>query len=100
MRYFYEDDVAMQWMSKHFGMRFESQTRLNEKGTNIVVVTDKWYIMPESLHLLEPLDGDIMECCGQPTRNFNGVITRHKKKRGDKIIWRNNLAFIWPEREE
>ena len=59
-------------------------------------------IHPDSLHLLEPQDGDVIDCrqganntgCG-----FQDYLSGINEPRG-KIIQRNGKPFHWPEKED
>jgi hypothetical protein len=83
-RYFYIDPLVIAWMMQSFGMKFDHPTdadwdrlvpRLAENceqmmgdypGIKIVMIPyrpgQKWYIHPDSLHLLEPQVGDLITC--------------------------------------
>ena len=64
-RYFYTDPLAAAWMAKHFGMEFDW---FSDQGNGPVAQTPesiahdilypgtggRYYIHPDSLHLLEP----------------------------------------------
>jgi hypothetical protein len=76
-RYFYTDPLAAAWMNKHFGMQFTRTHCHRGDGTfgestkpvpiwilardveNQVSENVKYYVHPDSLHLLEPLIGDV-----------------------------------------
>jgi hypothetical protein len=104
-RYYYDDPLAASWMAKHFGMRFETWTGgvpadIGDLG-NI-------YIHPDSLHLLEPQDMDVMEGTGSLDRSFWKMMGVPPEDEGKsyydsvpaRIIQRNGLVFHWPHTEE
>lgn len=111
MRYYYTDPLAAEWMSDKFGMKFISAEGIDsyfdemglfcETGTFGRTI-DKIYIHPDSLHLLEPWAGDLIEYTlgGKPLENHHPVYwgensyDNHNEKR---IIQRNGKAFMWPE---
>lgn len=63
-RFFHTDPLAAAWMAKHFGMRFklwkwnDLSFQFLPTGRNPDADSSRLYIHPESLHLLEPQDGD------------------------------------------
>lgn len=123
--YFYTDPLAAAWMSKHFRMRFRIKSA--EEGTfqeayieayanhihwspvGWMGCDQRFYIHPDSLYLLEPRLGDI----GEPVLDsvfghFDAVrlSTAHELAetisplpKFSRIIQRNGVAFMWPERE-
>lgn len=132
-RYFYRDPLAAAWMVKHFGMK------IIDSGINVFTTdggidwfsidtlvelevhpdadkcTDgKFYIHPESLHILEPLVGDVgdtpeegycifFEQEGELWVDFFGQSrfpwAEYKDMVTLSIIQRNGQPFIWPELE-
>lgn len=128
-RYFYTDPLAAAWMAKHFGIAFEtpdgrSLTCKDGKlffpmphpgieGAIIWVISeDEHYIHPDSLHLLEPKVGDLVQFIAyddttQP--HLQGYRTWWKPYLGDwaiprdasdtRIIQRDGKAYHWPEVE-
>lgn len=109
MRYFYTDPLAANWMMKHFGMRMQ---HLASDGVKYQDVTwpDEWfvhwhskmYIHPDSLHILEPQNGDIgINSINSPGEfEIDGFRDRESIDVGEcKIILRNNISFMWPESE-
>lgn len=125
-RYFYRDPLAAAWMEKHFGMRF----LLNEKETESIRILGnqincyphhekfeiKIHIHPDSLHLLEPQENDVVKYVEYfttinssavteqyyygfwfPTHTAGGITYQNHYK---EIIRRNNIAFMWPDVEQ
>jgi hypothetical protein len=122
-RYFYTDPLAAAWMSKHFGMKF------NEPYDFAVMIRMydmsrgkkqdiKYYIHPDSLHLLEPMEGDYVTVFGAPRwvryamRTENKITVQYDvdgpeqifsqsevAKGIPRIIQRSGKAFHWPESE-
>lgn len=122
--YFYTDPLAAGWMAKHHNIQFERyyffgiETQLIEEGWyNKAVVgwmgedKPKFYIHPDSLHLLEPEEGDVgisplndweMACLfcdaewviSTPDNHFTVEVPNIK------IIQREGKPFFWPESEE
>jgi hypothetical protein len=124
-RFFYTDPLAAAWMAKHFKMDF----RIDDPDGKVFLETllhglrewrdataasmgYKFHIHPDSLPLLEPQLGDVVESqqvdgvydvvvsddiyCGRGDRNTN---LKDVKKHGDKIVLRNGIPFMWPENE-
>jgi hypothetical protein len=129
MKPYYTDPLAAAWMAKHHGMMFLSKWKsLNERHEAPDDAADheedtayeadcgwgkakerKYYIHPESLHLLEPQLTDIVhaeyepqaadEVCGH--RDF----VKWSQYFADEwvllqIIQRNGISFMWPEFEK
>jgi hypothetical protein len=118
-RYFYTDPLAAAWMAKHFGMEFSFRNEINPNGKvglpaieshishgHLQLEGGRFYIHPDSLHLLGPRDGDI---------NIKGLVYMHCSYH-DKMLWvdlycgnyceergqtirRNGTPFMWPESE-
>ena len=59
----------------------------------------KWYIHPDSYHIFEPVDNDVIETDDNRFPNINNTPDeiRYWKDIGYKIIQRNNTAFFTPE---
>lgn len=140
-RWYYTDPLAAAWMAAHHNMRFNTNKigfsycyKTNDLipspqidvweivrdtfsidagyGSLEHEIAEKYYIHPDSLHLLEPQDGDIAldadggageyrafsskwGCFYGCGRDCEGMDTRLPFK----IIQRNGLAFHWPESE-
>lgn len=134
MKPFYEDPLAAAWQTKHFGMQFTVPRPLLSKigldgfaaGRYIFAEADasgqyKLYLHPDSLHLLEPMVGDVMTAdlinwgvnVGVVKRvNENNVMIgaldwdgestvmiNSKDAADNKIIQRNNIQFHFPKFE-
>lgn len=118
MKYFYTCPLEAAYMAKRFGMRFCDRT-----GLSVSVDPSVWYmaerhyqagslcIHPDSLHLLEPTDGDLsydgfvwnqkIEAWEKPTgETYNGqcLYLLHLKEKHHTAI-RNGTHFMWPESE-
>lgn len=112
MKYFYIDPIAAAWMQKHFGMLFD----LEVQGTLTPLADDfvfsmqhfeyakkfgiKFLVREESLYLLTSQTGDVVEW--PPDTGFLefrilGEVTDYD--RDYKIVLRNGITFMWPERE-
>lgn len=118
-RLYYDCPLKAAYMVKHHGMRFQ----VDDGGTlNTIVVgmehltqsvSGRFYIHPNSLHLLEPQAGDIyisQDTVCQIKELDRGIITeitvewecrdRYPANKFDgKIIFRSGKAFHWPESE-
>jgi hypothetical protein len=102
-RHFYTDPLAVAWMAKHFGMEFDPT--FDERVHPIA---------KESLHLLEPKDGDYLEIKDSDDRGGAyitsvwhghsaalGLPMDHAYRGKDfRIIQRDSKAFHWPEVEQ
>lgn len=129
-RHFYTDPLAAAWMAKHFGMLFGHDTAkygivwfdnaddcLMEASRDAMEkYSFKWFVSPDSLHLLEPKAGDycvidnerIERCQAIASEQEIGGLKRsvilldgsyrlrHEVKR---IIQRDGKPFFWPEVE-
>lgn len=99
MRYFYSDPLAAAWMAKYFGMFYIDDYAFIKYSVGQAIaeddgyVAEKIYIHCDSLHLLEPQVDDmgIDENSYEKGREYNVPA---------KIIFRNNIPFMWPESEE
>jgi hypothetical protein len=125
VRYFYKDPLEAAWMAKRFGMRFPKAksghykpstlaAHQNWKERGFQTQPDKYYIHPDSLHLMEPQVGDMISHFGLRAWRIDSMddyayfhpnmpnesIGRFTLK-ADKptIIQRNGMAFMWPESE-
>lgn len=124
-RYFYTDPLAVAWNAKHHGMRFkwvegdEPKQSWREDGKDILYSL-MWFdeidysngpklydVHPESLHLLKPLVGDLLECesknpGGQRSHFWYDVLTPLTAiltQNVKRIIQRDGIPFMWPESE-
>jgi hypothetical protein len=135
-RLFYTDPLAAAWMAKHFGTAFQCRDResdffrdieftlfANDVHWSAVVweLSDRrFYIHPDSLHLLEPQPGDLFrfgergpvyECIPDHDDSIAKLgniplppqwevsYAREKNRGRIKIIQRNGIAFMLPESE-
>ena len=115
-RYFYTDPLAGAWMAEHFGMRFKLWTWNNlafqflPDRVGIEHDTSKLHIHPDSVHLMEPKEGDLVyhrgmygrfDHCGQICVESEAVETICYSLHSDdfRIIQRNGIAFHCPESE-
>lgn len=133
-RYFYTDPLAAAWMAKHFGMQIfapvfaagtgkysQSRTPLpvwcwarKIEQAELAKNTDgeRYYIHPDSLHLLEPRVGDVVQFTACDYANQPGLQQSRVwwKPYLDKwslpqdagnirIIQRDGKPFHWPEKE-
>ena len=118
-RYYYTDVLAAAWMTKHFGMKLTyGYWDADFLGYGIGLIEDcadiedflclvgkgeKFYIHPDSLHLLKPTAGDfcIASRLGFPDHAI--YILESDDFREDvsiKIIQRNYIPFMRPESDE
>lgn len=120
MRYYYEDPLAAAWMAKHFGMQFEGYDEIEIDMGEILSAALKPhdvrinYIVPsifiirlDSLHLLEPLEGDLCRIrlpikydgTDQHVTAYSAENKLPKSSEFVAIIQRNGIAFMWPKTE-
>lgn len=107
MKLYYKNPLEAAWMWINFDMKIEGDADYmviaraiqidkyrNKKGD---LDNFKYYIHQDSLNMLEPRDGDIIERLerGVYTWNSNCMIL----SLDEKIIQRSGIAFMWPERE-
>ena len=133
-RYFYDCPLKAAFMAKYHGMRFDYYDKYQNVILSCIEVETydceccggygkefnpdiRFYIHPDSLHLLEPIEGDYLECINQTNAPYilakandnNGSLsafsTNPKITLGQsmfdswKIIQRNSLPFMRPEIE-
>ncbi len=119
MRHYYDDPLAAAWMTKHFGMNLQWQCAdmhaaspadfadayMNDCGEV------KYYIHPDSLYLLEPIDGDLIMWVNK--RGFHYARAKSVRKKITlasgatligksevvSIIQRKAIPFHWPKQE-
>lgn len=126
-RYYYTDPLAVAWMSKWFGMRFEPPYNADNDFTILEVQSRcgqiiKFYVQDAILSLFGPQDGDVI----QPSSSMQGFYIIGNNVMVDvnmncmphtgymdlktaksieetwgknKIIQRNAIPFMWPEVE-
>lgn len=115
-RYFFTHPLAVAWMNDRHGMRFcfpDGREVPEDMDINPSLMGFKFYIHPDSLHLLEPQVGDIFMNIGSDPLNGveiwespqimdKGCLNIHNKYQKNhlpKIIQRNSIAFMWPKSE-
>jgi hypothetical protein len=120
MRYFYRDPLAAAWMTKHFGMKLHGPittplgeaaqssrpmpvwiiSRIIEQqervGANDV---GRFYVSPDSLHLLEPKYKDLLVGPNTMAAMFYMDDSDKEPSKRCRIIARNGIPFMWPESE-
>lgn len=114
-RYYYQCPIKATYMAKEFGMRFDDSfyvmcDYIIHEGENLgalikINAPPKIYIHPDSLHLLKPQEGDLIEDPCEPNHfifiSHDESWPLHKEFESGwfKIIQRNGKAFMWPEVE-
>ncbi|WP_435008031.1 hypothetical protein P12x_005298 [Tundrisphaera lichenicola] len=118
-RFFYTDPLAAAWMAKHFGMQLQYIEHYSDDSwyakichEKIVDIAAKYgfdsyelkeiHIHPDSLHLLEPQEGDYVDLHPNGLLIHNGAEFNDaflKRESNWRIIQRNGIAFHWPESE-
>ena len=111
-RYYYTDPLAAAWMARHFGMAFERSDGdllldFDDMADDLAIhiASDLWdgkyFVHPDSLHLLEPLEADLyatVHGCGwlaiTPGESWK------KQCYPFRIIQRDGKPFHWPEPEQ
>lgn len=131
MSYYYTDPLAAAWMAKYFGIRLDyecSNMIMQNAAAQVYMALDvsqggkgKFYIHPDSLGILEPQEGDLVQ--GDRDAKFigkddieyiadsawaflvvidslpiDGEISIEGAKKC-KIIQRQGISFMWPEIE-
>jgi hypothetical protein len=114
-RAFYTDPLAAAWMEKHFRMRYSVEGLPHATLTALSIralwasllegedatVPDRYYIHPDSLHLLEPKKGDICKTyIGGGMYALEFYVNDDEQDTVDSILLRSNIAFHWREFEE
>lgn len=130
-KHYYTDHLEAQWMHEKYGMEFRLVTNRDLLGVptsdgpeitgfglaEIIIEGEenpdyviKYEMLPESLHLLEPQEGDLVrgrhyDDTTQP--HMQGYVTSYynhseydAKNDVQQIILRGGKAFMWPEVEE
>jgi hypothetical protein len=121
VQFFYRDSLDAAWMARHFGMQYEYL--LHGPVTYSFLHNDlsggdgPFVIHPTSLHLLEPHHGDLVQLFVNmggshlgywhdtgalrfTSSGFTIPMNAHNTYEVHRIIERNGIGFIWPEREE
>jgi len=94
------------WMAKHFGMKFSSWSpciTYSFEHNDISCGTKHFYVHADSLHILEPKVGDLLNhhvhgpyIATEKEMPIPELFLAHK---GNYIIQRNGIPFMWPEQE-
>ena len=106
VRYFYTAPLAAAWMHRYFDMRLQVLVadnppvfyRWSPKQPDLAWQDNRYYLHPDSLHLLEPVDGD-------EYRNSAGEVETWASRLGltwhprYRIVFRDGKPFFWPESE-
>lgn len=108
-RFFYRDPLESAYMAKHYGMRFvdeHSAITYSLKHNDCNPSTSKYIIHPDSLALLDPQIGDVVEMSlmtwdARKTGSFIPFrVTEKGWEAGHHIIQRGGRPYFWPESEE
>lgn len=108
-RFFYTDPLAAAWMAKHFGMEFTAPVTGRIEPSDVgTAMFARGYVHPESLHLLEPRKGDLVEGCDPfGPHHQSGIfqievshLARLDLTEANRILQRDGRPFHWPESEE
>lgn len=128
VRYFYDDRYAAAFMAKNYGMQIADYCRDDEdealkndadypfykiyldetEYTRSLFISDsaspkkpeRYYIHPDSLHLLEPMVGDLVMAAIKPfafIANDEDIDLMLGKER--IVIQRDGISFHWPKSE-
>lgn len=135
MKYYYTDHLAAQWMDSKFGMKFQEFISVMRDGkfsdemrdifsahcVDFIPSMGRYYIHPDSLHLLEPKVGDFVHfdsLRNPPDKIYAMTETNYWRAGKDKspklggkgvtrkrfqvtsILQRNGIPFMWPDVEE
>ena len=107
-RYFYADPLAAAWMTKHFRMKLVAgdfclqpesvPAFLRKLGDGFTA--DRIFAHPESLPLLEPKVGDVVE--DDSRSKVRRLTAAHFPYQATlrQILQRNGKPFHWPERAD
>lgn len=112
-RYYYTDPLAAAWMAEYFGMRFIGDEGQDldladgcgfwRGGTYYFYDNEKLiYIHPDSVHLLEPQEGDLLWVAtpeGLAAEFHQSPSPYGGNQEVIETIQRNGKAFHWPEQE-
>lgn len=111
---FYKDVLAAAWMARNYGMTFTSEEgKLYDWAVEIQLPLERYYIHPDSLHLLSLSPGDVIEWTnkGKAANRWSDVADFQDgysakdaltpfQNQNYKIIQRGDINFMWPESEE
>jgi hypothetical protein len=112
-RFFYTDPLAAAWQAKHFGMETTNGFYFicnSDRGVIAAGGGDangKYFVHPDSLHLLDVQVGDLISINGGDSANiathdeFLAELKRLEPHFAKplRIIQRKGLPFFWPEAE-
>lgn len=114
MKYFYTDPLAAAWMAKHFGMKFENGDNFKSacEVAGATLDTMPFVIQRRSVRLLEPQQGDWIKA-DELTGGIVSDVSKENKEavvyfdgycivpRFDEIeiVQRNDIAFMWPQKD-
>ena len=123
MKHFYTNLLAAAWMMDEFDMQFcrkDGVKLQGDSGVLLSVAWDRYYVHPDSIHLLTPQRGDLVLASYYHKTNYVYRLVTNVFKDGfevggfsrygfgeaidgreiHKIIQRNGVAFIAPESGE
>lgn len=105
MKLYYDCPIKAVYMAKYFAVHFKSergQSLYFDGGSDFrtekdcgIYMGEKFYINPNSLHIFEVQENDMIETQGILLHLHN----LQWKGKDCKIIQRNNLPFIMPKEE-
>lgn len=120
MKYYYNCPLKAAYMARYHGLSFGLDfggdvqwspiraAELNDFGPlyeweailDQYNIHSKFYIHQDSLHLLEPLEYDLIQWPTNAAQEYDQTVCGYTFKHGGgKIIQRNGKAFMWPEVE-
>jgi hypothetical protein len=104
MRYFYRDPLEAAYMAKHHGMQFIDLENVFEHiGDFIHTIVEHdgpFLVHPDSLHLLEPCPGDLIDSREGFDDDVGPWINLAWTPPATTIVLRRNgKLFFWPECE-
>lgn len=104
---FYTCPISTAYMAKNFGVKFKDFEEPHEYlvERDIGDYYGPWEVHPDSLHIFEPRPEDVIEVI--QNRGISWRLCYHTISAKEelieaenwKILQRNNIAFIMPERE-
>jgi len=99
MKYYYTNPITVAWMQDKFGVKFELFENCPiDYAVERLLKNRKYYIHSDSLGILEPQVGDLVQgkLSGPEYFIYEDISVSEMVK---KIIERNGVAFMWPEIE-
>ncbi len=96
--YYYDDPLAAAWMAKHFLMSFNVPCNaFRGWATEIQLPTDRYYIHPDCVPMLEPQEDDVIQWRSGYVQLYDQTVSRYEfDNAGGKIIQRDGKPFFWP----